>query len=581
MNIRDLYIDFFISKGHKQIPSAPVVPENDNTVLFNTAGMQPLIPYLSGKEHPYGKRLVDYQKCIRTNDLDEVGDSYHHTFFEMLGNWSLGDYFKKEAITWSFEFLTKVLNIPVERLAVTVFEGNEIAPKDTEAKELWLSLGIKEERICETKEDNWWPNLEMPGLCGPDSEMFYFRSDDEIPEKFDPEDNRWVEIWNDVFMQYNHKEDGTIETLKHKNVDTGMGLERVTAILEGVNDNYLSSIWKDIIEKICEISNTKYEDNKESIRIIADHIRTSVFISADYSGIKPSNVGQGYILRRLIRRSIRHAKKLNIDISSNWDIEIAKLIINKYKKYYKELEENENVVYEVLTNEKNKFNKTIEKGLREFEKVTKDNNDIDASTAFKLYDTYGFPLELTVELAHEKNIKVDEKGFEEKFKAHQELSRSSSAGQFKGGLGGNGEIETKYHTATHLLNAALKVVVGPDVHQRGSNITAERMRFDFNCDHKLSEEEKGKVENLVNTWIKESLPVTFEEMNKDEAIKSGAECMFIEKYPDIVTVYSIGNVSKELCGGPHVKNTSELGHFKIKKEEASSAGVRRIKAILE
>ena len=581
MNIRDLYIDFFISKGHKQIPSAPVVPENDNTVLFNTAGMQPLIPYLSGKEHPYGKRLVDYQKCIRTNDLDEVGDSYHHTFFEMLGNWSLGDYFKKEAITWSFEFLTKVLNIPVERLAVTVFEGNEIAPKDTEAKELWLSLGIKEERICETKEDNWWPNLEMPGLCGPDSEMFYFRSNDEIPEKFDPEDNRWVEIWNDVFMQYNHKEDGTIETLKHKNVDTGMGLERVTAILEGVNDNYLSSIWKDIIEKICEISNTKYEDNKESIRIIADHIRTSVFISADYSGIKPSNVGQGYILRRLIRRSIRHAKKLNIDISSNWDIEIAKLIINKYKKYYKELEENENVVYEVLTNEKNKFNKTIEKGLREFEKVTKDNNDIDASTAFKLYDTYGFPLELTVELAHEKNIKVDEKGFEEKFKAHQELSRSSSAGQFKGGLGGNGEIETKYHTATHLLNAALKVVLGPDVHQRGSNITAERMRFDFNCDHKLSDEEKEKIENLVNTWIKESIPVTSEEMNKDEAIKSGAECMFIEKYPDIVTVYSIGNVSKELCGGPHVKNTSELGHFKIKKEEASSAGVRRIKAILE
>ena len=581
MNIRDLYIDFFISKGHKQIPSAPVVPENDNTVLFNTAGMQPLIPYLSGKEHPYGKRLVDYQKCIRTNDLDEVGDSYHHTFFEMLGNWSLGDYFKKEAITWSFEFLTKVLNIPVERLAVTVFEGNEIAPKDTEAKELWMSLGIKEERICETKEDNWWPNLEMPGLCGPDSEMFYFRSDDKIPEKFDPEDNRWVEIWNDVFMQYDHKEDGTIEPLKHKNVDTGMGLERVTAILEGVNDNYLSSIWKDVIEKICEISNTKYEDNKQSIRIIADHIRTSVFISADYSGIKPSNVGQGYILRRLIRRSIRHAKKLNIDISSNWDIEIAKLIINKYKKYYKELEENENVVYEVLTNEKNKFNKTIEKGLREFEKVTKDNNDIDATTAFKLYDTYGFPLELTVELAHEKNIKVDEKGFEEKFKAHQELSRSSSAGQFKGGLGGNGEIETKYHTATHLLNAALKVVLGPDVHQRGSNITAERMRFDFNCDHKLSDEEKEKIENLVNTWIKESIPVTSEEMNKDEAIKSGAECMFIEKYPDIVTVYSIGNVSKELCGGPHVKNTSELGHFKIKKEEASSAGVRRIKAVLE
>ena len=581
MNIRDLYIDFFVSKGHKQIPSAPVVPENDNTVLFNTAGMQPLIPYLKGKSHPYGKRLVDYQKCIRTNDLDEVGDSYHHTFFEMLGNWSLGDYFKKEAITWSFEFLTKVLNIPTERLAVTVFEGNEIAPKDIEAKELWMSLGIKEERICETKDDNWWPNLEMPGLCGPDSEMFYFRSNDEIPEKFDPEDDRWVEIWNDVFMQYNHNEDGTIEPLINKNVDTGMGLERVTAILEGVNDNYLSSIWKDVIDKICEISNTKYEDNKKSIRIIADHIRTAVFISSDYSGIKPSNVGQGYILRRLIRRSIRHAKKLNIDISSNWDIEIAKLIINKYKKYYKELEENENVVYEVLTNEKNKFNRTLEKGLREFEKVTKDNKDIDASVAFKLYDTYGFPLELTVELAHEKNISVDEKGFEEKFKAHQELSRTSSAGQFKGGLGGNGEMETKYHTATHLLNAALKEVVNKDIHQRGSNITAERLRFDFNCDHKLTDDEKNKVENLVNKWISESLPVSYEEMDKTSAVNSGAECMFIEKYPDIVTVYTIGNISKELCGGPHVKNTSELGHFKIVKEEASSAGIRRIKAILE
>ena len=575
------YIDFFKSKGHTEIKSASLVPDEKGSVLFTIAGMQPLIPYLLGDKHPAGDKLVDSQKCLRTIDIDDVGDKSHLTFFEMLGNWSLGDYFKDEAIAWSFEFLTEVLKIPKERLAVTIFAGNEIAPMDEYSKNIWLKLGIPEDRICATKDDNWWPNLEMPGLCGPDSEMFYFRSDDEIPEKFDPEDNRWVEIWNDVFMQYDHKEDGTIEPLKHKNVDTGMGLERVTAILEGVNDNYLSSIWKDVIEKICEISNTKYEDNKESIRIIADHIRTSVFISADYSGIKPSNVGQGYILRRLIRRSIRHAKKLNIDISSNWDIEIAKLIINKYKKYYKELEENENVVYEVLTNEKNKFNKTIEKGLREFEKVTKDNNDIDATTAFKLYDTYGFPLELTVELAHEKNIKVDEKGFEEKFKAHQELSRTSSAGQFKGGLGGNGEIETKYHTATHLLNAALKVVLGSDVHQRGSNITAERMRFDFNCDHKLSDEEKEKIENLVNTWIKESLPVTFEEMNKDEAIKSGAECMFIEKYPDIVTVYSIGNVSKELCGGPHVKNTSELGHFKIKKEEASSAGVRRIKAILE
>lgn len=582
MNLKDLYINFFVSKGHKQIPSAPVVPENDNTVLFNTAGMQPLIPYLMGEPHPYGTRLCDYQKCIRTNDLDEVGDSFHHTFFEMLGNWSLGDYFKKDAIKWSFEFLTEVLHIPVERLAVTVFAGNEIAPRDEEAINLWKSLGISEKRIYETKEDNWWPNLEMPGLCGPDSEMFYFRSDDEIPEVFDPEDDRWVEIWNDVFMQYNHNEDGTITTLKNKNVDTGMGVERVTAILEGVNDNYLSSIFKDIIDLISEISNLPYEGNEKSMRIIADHMRTSVFIAADYSSIKPSNVGQGYILRRLIRRVIRHAKKLNIDISSNFEERIANMIMDKYEKYYKEIKENRQIVLDVLKNEKEKFNRTLEKGLREFEKVVTRYEKIDADNAFHLYDTYGFPIELTVELANERQIKVDEKGFEMKFKEHQELSRTASSGQFKGGLGGSGEIETRYHTATHLLNAALKVIVDKDVHQKGSNITAERMRFDFSCDHKLTDEEKQNTENLVNKWISEGLDVTVESMPKSDAIASGAECMFIEKYPDIVTVYTIGdNISKELCGGPHVKNTKELGHFKIVKEEASSQGVRRIKAILE
>ena len=581
MNIKDLYINFFISKGHKQIPSAPVVPENDPSVLFNTAGMQPLIPYLMGQEHPYGTRLCDYQKCIRTNDLDNIGDTYHHTFFEMLGNWSLGDYFKEEAIEWSFEFLTKVLNIPIERLAVTVFAGNETIPFDEVSYNKWLSLGIKEERIARTIDDNFWIAGES-GPCGPDSEMFYWRSNDEIPEKFDTEDERWVEIWNDVFMQYNKSSDGTITELPKKNVDTGMGVERVTAILEGVNDNYESSIWKDVIELISKISNLPYKGNEQSMRIIADHLRTSVFISADYAGVKPSNVGQGYILRRLIRRAIRHAKKLGIDISSNWEEEIATLIISKYEKYYNELIDNKNIVLEVLKNEKEKFNRTLEKGLREFEKVTKDNKDIDATTAFKLYDTYGFPIELTVELAEERNINVDEEGFKDKFKAHQELSRTASAGQFKGGLSGNNEIETKYHTATHLLNAALKVVVNKDVHQKGSNITDERMRFDFSCDHKLSDEEKQKIENLVNEWIKDGLKVTVEEMSKEDAIKSGAECMFIEKYPDIVTVYTIGdNISKELCGGPHVKNTNELGHFKIVKEEASSAGVRRIKAILE
>ena len=579
-NLKDLYIDFFVSKGHKQIPSAPVVPENDPSVLFNTAGMQPLIPYLMGQKHPYGTRLTDYQKCVRTNDLEAIGDSYHHTFFEMLGNWSLGDYFKKEAITWSFEFLTTVLNIPVERLAVTIFAGNDLIPFDEESYNIWRSLGIPEERIARTVEDNFWIAGET-GPCGSDSEMFYFRSDDEIPEKFDPEDDRWVEIWNDVFMEFEKHEDGSITYLPSKNVDTGMGVERTTAILEGKKDNYASSIWTPVISLIEKLSNLPYEGNEKSMRIIADHLRTAVFILADPAGIKPSNTDQGYILRRLIRRSIRHAKKLNIDINSTWEQEIAKVILDMYENYYQELKDNRNVVLEGLSNEKIKFNRTLEKGLREFEKVTKDNKDIDGVTAFHLFDTYGFPIELTVELAEDKGLKVDVEGYKMKFKEHQELSRTASAGKFKGGLAGNGEIETKYHTATHLLNAALKLVVGPDVHQKGSNITSERLRFDFSCDHKLTDEEKQKTEEIVNKWIEEDLPVVVKEMNKEEAIQSGAECMFIEKYPDIVTVYFIGDVSKELCGGPHVKSTKELGHFKITKEEASSQGVRRIKAILE
>ena len=581
MNIKDLYIDFFVSKGHKQIPSAPVVPENDPSVLFNTAGMQPLIPYLMGMPHPYGKRLVDYQKCIRTNDLDEVGDKTHHTFFEMLGNWSLGDYFKKESIEWSYEFLTSVLKIPVDRLAVTVFGGNDILDKDTEARDLWLKMGISEGHIAETVEDNFWAAGDT-GPCGTDTEIFYFRSDDEIPDTFDPDDDRWVEIWNNVFMQYSRTSDGKLEELKNKNIDTGMGYERIVSVLEGVNDNYKSSIWKDVISKIESLTNVKYEDNPESMRIIADHLRTAVFISGDNSGIKPSNTDQGYILRRLIRRAIRHAKKLNIDINSNWDIEIASIIINNYKKYYDELSKNEHVIYDVLTSEKNKFGRTLEKGLKEFEKIISNTNDVlNKDLAFKLYDTYGFPIELTTELCNEKGIKVDVDGFKEKFREHQEKSRVGAEHKFKGGLSGSGEIETKYHTATHLLNAALKVIVSPDCHQKGSNITPERMRFDFSCDHKLTDEEKEKVENLVNKWINKGLDVTFKEMKKEDAIKSGAECMFIEKYPDIVTVYSIGDVSKELCGGPHVKNTREIGEFKIIKEEASSSGVRRIKAIIK
>ena len=579
MNLKDLYINFFVSKGHTQIPSAPVVPENDPSVLFNTAGMQPLVPYLLGEQHPYGTRLCDYQKCIRTNDLEEIGDVTHHTFFEMLGNWSLGDYFKEESISWSFEFLTAVLNIPVERLAVTVFAGNEDIEEDQVSYNKWLSLGIAPERIVKTEKDNFWIAGEA-GPCGPDTEIFYWRSEEPIPTHFDTEDDRWVEIWNNVFMQYFKDTDGTVTELPKKNVDTGMGVERVTAILEGVNDNYLSSIWKDIIEELEKISGISYEENKKSMRIIADHIRTAVFISADPAGIKPSNTDQGYILRRLIRRAIRHAKALNIDINSNFEQTIATMILDKYSKYYKELEDNRNIVLEVLANEKIKFNRTIEKGLKEFEKIS-NNNEITGEMAFRLYDTYGFPIELTVELANEKNIKVDEEGFKEKFKAHQELSRTASAGKFKGGLSGNSEKETKYHTVTHLLNAALKVVVNKDVHQKGSNITEERMRFDFSCDHKLTDEEKAQTEKLVNEWIRENLPVTKQEMSKEDAIASGAECMFIEKYPDIVTVYSIGDISKELCGGPHVESTGTLGTFKIKKEEASSAGVRRIKAVLE
>ena len=574
-DLKDLFLEYFASKGHKIIPSAPVVPENDPSVLFNTAGMQPLIPYLMGNPHPYGKRLCDYQKCIRTNDIDSVGDTYHHTFFEMLGNWSLGDYFKKDAIFYSFELLTKVLNIPVNKLAVTVFKGNEYIPFDEESYNSWISLGISPKRIAKL-EDNFWIAGDV-GPCGGDSEMFYYRGEN-VPEVFDSNDELWVEIWNDVFMEYNKKEDGTITKLPQRNVDTGMGYERVVATLENVKDNYESSVWKNIINLIEKISGLKYEDNKISMRIIADHIRTAVFISADESGIKPSNTNQGYILRRLIRRAIRHAKKLNIDINSDWEKEIASLIISQYKKYYSELSKNEEVVYQVLHNEKEKFNKTLSKGLKEFEKIS--NKDIDGETAFHLFDTFGFPLELTIELAHEKGLTVDEEGFNIKFREHQDKSRTASAGMFKGGLAGNTEIETKYHTATHLLNAALKQIVSKDIHQRGSNITDERMRFDFNCDHKLTDEEKTKVEELVNKWINDGYDVKCQQMSKSDAVASGAECMFIEKYPDIVTVYSIGDFSKELCGGPHVSNTKEIGHFKIVKEESSSAGVRRIKAII-
>ena len=581
--LRSKYIEFFKSKNHVEISGKSLIPDNDPSVLFTTAGMHPLVPYLLGEPHPAGTRLTDYQKCVRTGDIDEVGDPSHLTCFEMLGNWSLGDYFKKESIAFSYEFLTSKdwLGLDPRMLSVTVFEGDENAPRDEESASYWKENGMPEDKIAYMPvSDNWWA-AGPTGPCGPDTEIFYWVGEGLPPvgsNKGTDSDN-WMEIWNNVFMEYNRIDEKTLVKLPKQNVDTGMGLERIVSVLEGTTDNYQSSVWKDVIELICEITGLPYEGNEESMRIIADHLRTAVFISADKSGIKPSNTDQGYILRRLIRRAIRHARKLGLENNSNWEEQIALLIIEKYAPYYDELTENKNVVLEVLKNEKTKFERTLGKGLKEFEKVS--TQDLDGQTAFRLFDTYGFPIELTVELAEEKGLKVDVEGFKEKFKQHQELSRTASQGKFKGGLSAGGEMQTKYHTATHLLNAALKVVVNKDVHQKGSNITEERMRFDFSCDHKLTDEEKQQTEELVNKWIQEGLEVTVEEMKKEEAIASGAECMFIEKYPDIVTVYKIGEVSKELCGGPHVKNTNELGKFKIAKEEASSSGVRRIKAILE
>ena len=584
MNLKDQFISFFISKDHKQIPSAPIIPENDPTCLFNTAGMQPLVPYLMGEIHPLGTKLVDYQKCVRLTDLEEVGDTTHHTFFEMLGNWSLGDYFKKESITWSFEFLTQVLKIPVSKLAVTVFKGNTVMEVDQESASIWESLGIPKERIA-FLEDNWWGPAGVTGPCGPDTEIFYFRSTDEVPSVYDPNDERWVEIWNNVFMEYYKDVDGKFTLLDKKNVDTGMGLERVVAILEGVDDNYLSSVWKPIISKIEQLSGFSYQNSSytKAMRIIADHIRTAVFISADEAGIRPSNTDQGYILRRLIRRAIRYAKMVNMDIMSDWERDIALTVIEQYSPYYQELADNKETVLEILHTEKVKFSRTLEKGLHEFEKIVSSISDsvLNKDLAFKLYDTYGFPIEDTIELATERNLCVDVEGFREKFKEHQEKSRAGAEQKFKGGLASTGIMETRYHTATHLLNAVLKQVLGDHVHQKGSNITEARMRFDFSHDQKMTSDEIALTERLMNQYIEAGLEVAVCEMSKEEAIASGAEAMFLSKYGDIVKVYSIGDVSKEVCGGPHVSNTKELGHFHIVKEEASSAGVRRIKAVLE
>ena len=637
-DLRSLFLNFMQKKGHALIPSASIIPENDPTVLFTTAGMHPLVPYLQGQKHPMGKRLTDVQKCIRTGDIDEVGDNSHLTFFEMLGNWSLGDYFKKEAISWSWEFLTspEYLGIEPERLAFSVFAGDEDCPRDEEAASYWKQAGVKEDHIFFLpKENNWWGPAGITGPCGPDSEMFIITDKPPCGPDCSPacDCGRYLEIWNDVFMQYDKQKDGTFKPLSQKNVDTGMGLERTFCVLKGVKSVYDTSIFAGIIGKIEELSGKKYgsdEETTRAIRIIADHMRTATFIIGDDRGVTPSNVDQGYVLRRLIRRAVRHGMKLGMP--QGFTCEIAKVIIAQYSKTYPELESHADFILEQLKLEEERFSRTLKKGVAEFEKVvgniqrtrealeaakaektpesagklrptpemqpiiaalkegtaTDEMFDsvlstldtIDGRSAFKLYDTYGFPIEITTEMAAEKGLKVDTQGFDERFKQHQATSHAGAEQRFKGGLADASEETAKLHTATHLLQAALRQVLGDEVHQKGSNITAERLRFDFSFGRKMTDEEKAEVEKLVNEAIQAAVPVVCEEMTVAEAKAQGAMGLFESKYGERVKVYTMGKYSKEICGGPHAKNTGDLKSFKIKKEEASSAGVRRIKAVI-
>jgi len=603
--LRQKYLDFFKKKGHAIIPSAPLVPENDPTVLFTTAGMHPLVPFLMGEKHPKGKRLANVQKCIRTVDIDDVGDNCHNTFFEMLGNWSLGDYFKCEAIEWSFEFLTseKWLGLDPRRIYVTVFEGDENAPRDEESVRIWqdqftkagVEVGVTDEdKIVNDKkriiplgaDDNWWGPAGETGPCGPCTEMFY----DVSPEKgalngnFENlvKNNRLLEIWNDVFMEFNKKADATFERMKQQNVDTGMGLERTMVVMNGKDDIFDTEIFHPIVRKIEELSGKKYgdEENQRPMRIIADHLKSASFAVAD--GVEPSNVERGYVLRRLIRRAIRQGKILGIE--DNFTSRIAEVVADIYKDVYPELEREKNKITEELTQEEVRFRTTLEKGLKKIKEIiaeSRKEEKISGERAFYLFSTYGFPLELTKEIAAEHNISVDEENYHEEFKKHQELSRTVSAGMFKGGLADAGEKAAKLHTATHLLLAALRQVLGNHVIQKGSNITGERLRLDFSHDKKMTPEEIQKVEELVNEAISKDIPVKCEEMTLDDAQKAGALGVFGEKYGDKVKVYSVLDFSREICGGPHASATGELGHFRIVKEEASSAGVRRIKAVLE
>lgn len=587
--LRKKYINFFESKGHKQIRSASLIPENDPTVLFTTAGMHPLVPYLTGQVHPEGKRLVDYQKCIRTGDIDDVGDSSHLTFFEMLGNWSLGDYFKKEAISWSFEFLTRELGFSADHLHVTVFEGDENAARDDESAEIWKSLGIKTDHIhYKPKEDNWWGPAGNTGPCGPDTEMFIDTGKKACSDKCGPgcRCGKYIEIWNDVFMQFNKDENDTYVPLSQKNVDTGMGIERTVAMINGKKTVYETESFTPIIKKIEELSGKKYgesEDVTRAIRVVADHIRTATFIIGDEKGISPSNVGAGYVLRRLIRRAVRFGKTLGI--SNVFLSKVAAVVVDLMGEFYHELIENKQRIFDELEREEIKFEATLQTGLAEFNKVAgklaeHDQNLISGKTAFKLYDTYGFPLELTLELAKEKNMTVDTEGFTVQYEKHKEESRTAQKENFKGGLADHSTETTNLHTATHLLHAALRKVLGEHVQQKGSNITVERLRFDFSHSQKVTADELKEVERLVNEQIQKDVPVTMEIMALEDAKRQGALAFFTQKYEEKVKVYTIGDFSKEVCGGPHAQHTSELGKFVIKKEEASSAGVRRIKAIL-
>jgi alanyl-tRNA synthetase len=581
--IRQKYLEFFKEKGHAILPSAPVIPENDPTVLFTTAGMHPLVPFLLGQPHPLGKRLANAQKCVRTDDIDEVGDETHLTFFEMLGNWSLGDYFKKEAIEWSFEFLTskKWLGIPVEKLAVSVFKGDADAPQDSEAASHWKRLGVPEYRIVYLpKKNNWWGPAGQSGPCGPDTEMFYWAGEGKPTKDSNPgnDEKNWVEIWNDVFMQYSKTMEGKFEPLKQKNVDTGMGLERVAAVMQGVKSIYETDLFTPILEKIATLTSIPYSEKKDSYRIIADHLRAATFMAAD--GVLPSNVDQGYVMRRLIRRAIRHGKALNIN--EDFTAVISKKVVHIFSEAYPELAQHEVKILEAFRAEEERFRKTLGHGLQEFEKLvqTLAGGKINGIDAFHLYDTYGFPIEMTVELAKEKNLAVDKAGFEAAFKEHQDKSRAGAEQKFKGGLQDHSEETTKLHTATHLLHAALRKILGPHATQKGSNITAERLRFDFANPEKLTPEQLKAVEQFVNEAIAADAKVVCETMTPDEAKASGAMGLFDAKYGDKVKVYTIGEYSKEICGGPHVEHTGQLKSFKILKEEASSAGVRRIKAVV-